>query len=426
MKPMKMIFGKDRLTSFAGLKPFMQYLDQNLNLFTLFDNKVSFTKKKRNFSKADYLKVLIVLFAVGYEKLSHVFLLFADHFVLKLLGLVKLPHPENIVRCFLNKFTFKHAYELSRVQQVLINKMHRKLFRLRSAIIDCDSTPKDTFGHQEGTGRHYQNHNGYHPLLAFLFETKEFLHGFLRPGETYTGNGITRFLLECLARLPKTIRTITFRADSGFFVEAAMLLLEQLGHYYVIAAKLYPTLVARILQIPAAAYQSFEDGWEITTFHFALDKWLKPRKFIVMRRLKKISKQLSLVGDSNQYEYHVYCTNRDDLGAIAVVEFYRARATSENYIKEAKSDTRFKYFTVHQFWGNEALFQIAMLFYNASLWFRAELISKDSAKERLYTFRLRFITIPGRLICSGRTWYLRLNEAYRYRDQLEKVELALT
>lgn len=144
-----------------------------------------------------------------------------------------------------------------------------------------------------------------------------------------------------------------------------------------------------------------------------------------MRRLKKISKQLSLVGDSNQYEYHVYCTNRDDLDAIAVVEFYRARATSENYIKEAKSDTRFKYFTVHQFWGNEALFQIAMLFYNASLWFRAELISKDSAKERLYTFRLRFITIPGCLICSGRTWYLRLNEAYRYRDQLAKIELAL-
>ena len=42
-----------------------------------------------------------------------------------------------------------------------------------------------------------------------------------------------------------------------------------------------------------------------------------------------------------------------------------------------------------------------MLFYNASLWFRAELISKDSAKERLYTFRLRFITIPGRLVGPG-------------------------
>lgn len=426
MKPIKMVFGKDRLTSFAGLKPFMQYLDKTLNLFTLFDNKVSFTKKKRNFSKTDYLKVIIVLFAVGYEKLAHIGLLFADHFVLKLLGLIKLPNPENIVRCFLNKFTFKHAYELSRVQQVLVSQRHQKLFRLRSTIIDCDSTPKDTFGHQEGTGRHYQNRNGYHPLMAFLFETKEFLHGFLRPGDTYTGNGIVRFILECLARLPKTIRTIIFRADSGFFVEALMTLLERLGHFYVIAAKLYPTLLARIIQIPNAAYQPFEDGWEITTIHFALDKWSTAHKFIVLRRLKKRSRQTSLLGDNNQYEYHAYCTNRHDLLPKELVEFYRARATSENYIKEAKSDTRFKYFTVQKFWGNEALFQIAMLFYNASIWFRAEFISKDRAKERLYTFRLQFITIPGRLISSGRRWYLRLNEAYRHRELFEKIELALS
>lgn len=98
----------------------------------------------------------------------------------------------------------------------------------------------------------------------------------------------------------------------------------------------------------------------------------------------------------------------------------------ENHIKEAKNDTCFKYFTVHKFWSNEALFQIAMLFYNATIWFRAELISKQSVRERLYTFRLKFIQVPGRLIRRGRTWYLRINEAYRYRDLMEKIELALS
>ena len=364
MKPIKMVFGKDQLTSFAGLKPFMQYLNTRLKIFTLFDSKVSFIKKKRNFSKTDYFKVLLILFAVGYEKLSHISLLYKDHFVLKLLGSVKLPNPENIVRCFLNKFTFKHAYELSRVQRVVVSKMHHKLFRLKSVTIDGDSTTKDTCGHQEGTGWHYHNANGYHPLMAFLFETKEFLHGFLRPGNTYTGNGIVQFMLECLARLPYTIRTITLRAGSGFFVEALMNLLEKHGHFYVIAAKLYPTLLVRIVQIPAAASQPFEDGWEITTIHFALDTWIKARKFVILRRLKKVSNQISLMGDANQYEYQAYCTNRNDLATKEVVEFHRERGTSENYIKEAKNDTRFKYFTIQKFWGNEALFQIAMLLYN--------------------------------------------------------------
>lgn len=425
MKKIKLTFGKDKLTGFAGLKPFMQYVHKNLKLFHLFDNKVTLEKKKRNYTKVDYFKSIFVLFAVGYEKLSHIFLLYSDAFVHQLLDLEKLPNPENISRCFLNKFNFKHAYELSRVQHVSVSTMHRKLFKLRSATIDLDSSTKDTCGHQEGVGKHYKNGKGHHPLYAFLFETKEFLHGYLRPGDTYTGNNAVGFIYECLARLPHTIRMITLRADSGFFSEALMILLEKLGHKYVIAAKLYATLLNWIVQIPDKAYRKFDDEWEITTGHFALDTWQKVRKFIILRKLKKASPQTSLVGNSNEYEYKVYCTNRDDFSAEENVEFYRKRGTAENYIKEAKSDTRFKFFTIHKFWGNEVLFQIAMLLYNASIWFRAELISKKTAKERLYTFRLKFIAVPGRLISSGRILYLRINEDYRYRDLMEKIEAAL-
>jgi len=308
----------------------------------------------------------------------------------------------------------------------LVMKMHRSLFKLKSAIIDCDSTPKDTCGHQQGTSKHYKNKNGFHPLLAFIAETKEFLHGFLRPGSTYTGNGIVRFVSECLARLPHSIRYFTFRADSGFFNDALMTLLEKLGHFYVIAAKLYPTLAERLVQIPSKAFKPFDGQWEITTIHFALDSWLTTRKFIVLRKLKKQSKQMTLDGENqHEYEYQVYCTNRLDLNAFEVVAFYRERATSENYIKEAKSDTRFKFFTVQKFWSNEAIFQTAMLLYNASIWFRAELISLNAVKERLYTFRLKYIIVPGRLITSGRQWFLRLNEHYRHRDLMDKFELAL-
>jgi hypothetical protein len=174
MKSFTTTFSRIRLTSFSGLAPFISFLEKELDLFSLFDSTVTFKKKKRNFTKIQYFKTILILFIVGFEKLAHVALIFNDHFIACLIGVKSLPQPENIVRCFLNKFTFKHAYELSCIQHILLKKMHKNLFNNSSATIDCDSTPKDTCGHQEGTGKHYKNNNGYHPIMAFIYETKEF------------------------------------------------------------------------------------------------------------------------------------------------------------------------------------------------------------------------------------------------------------
>ena len=105
-------FEEKNLTAFAGLNPIFQYLVHNLNIFQLLDNQVSFEKKKKYYSKADYFKILFVFFLIGYEHLKHILLLAQDQFVLKLLNLSRMVMPENIVRCFLAKFTFKHTYQL--------------------------------------------------------------------------------------------------------------------------------------------------------------------------------------------------------------------------------------------------------------------------------------------------------------------------
>ena len=94
--------------------------------------------------------------------------------------------------------------------------------------------------------------------MAFIYQTKEFLHGYLRPGATYTGNGIVEFLKESLMHLSYCIKTILFRADSGFFNQDAFQLLEKLEHFYLVAAKLHKLLMQRILQIPDKAYRFFK------------------------------------------------------------------------------------------------------------------------------------------------------------------------
>lgn len=66
----------------------------------------------------------------------------------------------------------------------------------------------------------------YHPLLIFVSEMKQLYHTWFRTGSAYTANGIVDFLKEVKASLPKNMREVFFRADSGFFSGELFDLLE--------------------------------------------------------------------------------------------------------------------------------------------------------------------------------------------------------
>jgi len=426
-------FKEKNLTAFAGLNPLFQYLVYRLKIFKLLDRQVTFEKKKKLYNKRDYFKIMFVFFLIGFERLNHILLLSQDAFVLKLLRLPRIVKPENIGRCFLKKFNFKHTYQLSQVNANLLKKQHQQLFSglfrndKQPWIIDCDSTTRDTHGHQEATGKHYKNHTGYHPILAFVFQTKEFLHGYLRPGNTYSGNGIEAFLKETLKRLPYGVGPILFRADSGFFNQKAFQLLENSGHFYLVAAKLYKPLMQRIVHIPDKAYRRFSDGEgagkEITVIHYQLPSWDRARKFVVVRTPKSTSNQLRFGGLDIEYGYQVYCTNLV-MSAEEIVGCYKQRGRSENYIKEIKQDLNMEKTTFDQFWENEAFFQIMMLVYNCIIWFKAEYIStKEAIQERIYTFRFKYLFIPAKLKTRARKLYLDMPGNFQFRRIIQRVFL---
>ncbi len=83
--------------------------------------------------------------------------------------------------------------------------------KLRSALcevwIDVDSTVDGVYGKQEGAEVGYNPHKkgqkAYHPLMAFIAETKEVLHSWFRCGSAYTSNGVVEFMKECMAYMNK-------------------------------------------------------------------------------------------------------------------------------------------------------------------------------------------------------------------------------
>ncbi len=426
-------FTQKNLTPVAGLNPVFQFLDHDLDVFSKLDQQVDINKKKKDFFATDYYKVLFVHFILGLEKLKHLERYKNDAFLSTLLDIPRLMKSENITRCFLSKFSFKETHQVGQVNATLLKKKHKQCFSQitrKRGTIDVDSTPRNTSGHQEATGKHYKKHNGYHPILAYLYETKELLHSYLRPGNTYTSNGFVGFIRESVSRLPYSIQHILWRTDSGFFSHEALTEFEEMGHEYVTAAKLYPTLLGRIQNIPDDAYRPFEDGKEITTIHYCLPDWKKNggkrRKFVIVRTIKAITDQLDICQGDKEYTYQAYCANMT-CSAEETVLCYRKRGNGENYIKELKRDLNMETTTFDSFWENEAFFQIMGLVYNSIIWFKATYISVRSAiHERFYTFRYKFIFVAGKLKTGSRQLKISLNQEFPFKELFTKVFNAIS
>ena len=195
--------------------------------------------------------------------------------------------------------------------------------------------------------------------------------------------------------------------------------LENLGHQYVIAAVLYPTLLSRIMRIPDQAYRQLEPNdptTEITTIHFRLPSWNRARKFLILRTLQGETNQMDMFNGTKLYTYKAYCANMDT-PADAVIETYRQRGTCENYIKELKADLNMESTTFQPFWENEAFFQTMLLVYNAVIWFKAACISvKEAVHQRMRTFRFKYILVPAKFKTGSRQPTLSFQHDFEFKD----------
>jgi len=75
-----------------------------------------------------------------------------------------------------------------------------------------------------------------------IAETKLVVGFWLRPGNTRCDNNAVGFTLELLGRLPRYIRIGLVRADSGFFEEKWLQLLEKLHLPYTVVGRVHEPL----------------------------------------------------------------------------------------------------------------------------------------------------------------------------------------
>ena len=300
-------FTADNLTIFGGFANVFKFFTKS-EVIKKLDKYISIKKRQKIYGSLDYVKILLAMLTFGFKNMNQISFLDSDRYVLKLLNLERFPHASTLGR-FLKRFTYRHCQEIVDSRRDLFKRCHKLAFNLKRITIDLDSTVLNVCGSQEGSEVGYNDQKRgnrcYNPILAFVYETKELIHGILRSGTCNCTNGGVEFIKEIVTMLPSRLYGVTFRADCGFFSDSILSYLEKMGFNYIMSAKLYTNIARRVLSIRDSAYSFYESGKEVAVFHYQMKSWNKKRKFIVVRTLRGFYSDQVELFETEKYKYHL-------------------------------------------------------------------------------------------------------------------------
>jgi len=414
-------FSGGMLTNYSGLKTFYKFMEKlgvrkSLNTLSL---KMHHNTK---YETGDMLSILILGILCGNNRISKIENFSLDPLLQKLFGVNESISDSTIINR-LKRFGMQHSSEYMSLIGEKSSQVHNQLKTIED-ILDLDSSVKTVYGNQEGAEKGFHEKKkgakSYHPLLAFLNSTRECLLSWLRPGNTYTSNGADEFMRQAFAIMPKQIKSLLVRADSGFFSDKLISAIEEKqGVKYLIKVKLknMPSVLS------GQDWQSVPGmpDIQICDFTYRPNSWDKARCFSAVRILKGIEKDGLF--PVKRWEYFCYCTNIED-SPLQIHRLYGDRGTSENWIENVKNQMFAGQLLTNDFWANEMLWLSSVMAYNVSVWMR-KLSDDKSWHEEPATFRAWFVQLAGKVVNSGRQVFLKMYKAYYYKERWRKIDEAI-
>ena len=398
-----------QVTAHAGLV-LVRELSDALGVAELLDH-VTVKKRRRGFSPAQQSLALCETLIAGGDCLDDAALLRADAAQERLRGHA-VPDPTTLGR-FLASFNLGHLRQFDRALEQLFARVHPLLDR-ESVTLDLDATLVEhhgPVGSRQGTRGTYTGKIAWHPLLCFVDETGEWLHGKLRNGHAGASTGAARFVAEARRRLPADAR-VFLRADEGFWGQDFFAELERLQITYAIGAPLIASVKARISAIPAGDWRpsSYRAGSEVASFEWQPKTWKRQRRFVVRRDPIDVGEQLTL--DGGGYHYYVLVSNDQERSADTLECWHRAKANVENRIKEAKLGLGLDNLPCRGFHANWAYLLVTLLAYNLLCWLKLLALPEQERSSYAKRLRFRFIAVAATVGRSGRRLVLRLAAGY--------------
>lgn len=374
-------------------------------------NEITVKKRDRGYAPGQSVLALCETLIAGGECLDDAAILRADSAQERLRGHA-VPDPTTLGR-FLASLNLGHIRQFERALDELFGRVHPLLDR-GTVTLDLDATLIEhhgPVGSRQGTRGTYTGKVAWHPLLCFIGETGEWLHGTLRNGHAAASRGSKRFLAECLRRLPEGAR-VFLRADEGFWGQDFFAELERRQVTYAVGAPQIASVKARISAVPADDWQpsSYRDGSQVVSFDWRPTTWQRERRFVVRRDPLEPGEQLTL--DSGAYHYYVLVSNDQERTADELERWHRGKANVENQIKEAKLGLGLDNLPCRSFHANWAYLLCTLLAYNLLCWLKLLALPEPERSSYAKRLRFRFIAVAATVGRSGRQLVLRLSASY--------------
>lgn len=420
-------FTAKNLTSIGGIKLFHKFV-QILGVEEALGQSIKLPRREREYKTGRVLISLLYALVLDLPRLSDTVQLQVDRVFHQVVGFDGYPHQSTFSR-FLKLFTVPISREIGDTSVRLLGKVRGDFREYPKITLDFDSHIETVYGKQQRAKAGYNpkkpGRKSFHPLICFIGETRDFLWGKFRPGNSYTARGATGFLRECLKRLPGVVSGLSLRADSGFFDNKFLSEVERRKIKYAIGAKIYNTIQVKL---GGVSYRDIGDGIEVGEFGYQGYKWNKVRRMVVIReeaREGTAKKKQPRLIDLKGYSYQVIVTNIEGWSPEEVWRFYNQRACVENMIKEGIMGYGMDVAVSHYYGANVAHFFLVMLAYNLMNWFKEGVLGHGEVKRMAKWVRWRFFYIPGKLVKRGRKWVLILWQDYPWQEEYHKAERRL-
>lgn len=357
----------------------------------------------RGYDPTDIIEGFLVSVLLGARRLAHSGLLRHDKVISEMFEWNKGMASESTFSRFFKKFNVEINDELF----IELNRWWFQKLQLRYHTVDIDSTVITRYGNQQGVKVGYNprkpGRGSHHPLIAFAAEAKMVIQSWMRTGDSVSSTDIKDFIDVVLKTIDKSTIGLV-RADSGFFSNTALDKLESSELKYIVAVKMYPTLVQKIFD--SNGWVPYSDGIDICSFDYQLQSWSSPRRFVVVRKNKtehQHSGGKSLFEEYDRFSdfvYSAFVTNLD-LSDNLIWELYRHRAEAETQIRELKESYGLDGFCCEDFGATEAAFRWVCVAYNLMSLYKIALINSKH-DPTLATLKFQCIAIASYLVRHSR------------------------
>ena len=388
----------ERLTAFGGLLAVVKFLDL-IGFEKAFE--AHYVHPKREPKLGGYRMVLgmLMLLFIGFQRLGHFAYVRTDAMVCGVLRVAVLPAVSTFWR-YLSSLGIVQSASLLRLGVALRAKIWSLCeYRPRRVTVNIDTTVATVYGAIEGARKgHNTKHRGkkgLRPVLCFLEETREYLCGTQRRGETIRNEEVAYQIRRFRKQLPTCVRQVHVRGDGEFIGWDSVKACLDEGFFFTFGNKRCDP------PFP-------EDGWyrhgdyEYNECVYQPLGWERPCRFVLMRirEDQRGDRQLKLL-ESENYLYRIFATNEKGR-PHRVIDNYDQRADAENLIGEAQREGVLA-IPSKRFQAHHAFFQIVMLAYN--LWRWMKLLAGHAQRQKQQGLKVpesKQITMPDHTIRIAR------------------------